>query len=190
MRKFLFLLLFLIAPFAAKAQISQATGFDANTNNDTYSAGASFAPSTGVFFASCGSNTKTIRIIGLTISGTDSPASTLTVSLLRTSTAPSAGTAMTNVSLDTSNATPTSLLEYFTTTPTAGTSLGAIRVFDLGLPAGNTATNVQGYFRINPSAFGSPIVLHGASQCIELSTATSTTGITLQVSEEWYETAY
>ena len=174
----------------AQAQTMQPTASTALSNNNTFSAAASFAPPVGVLFAICGSATKVIHLIGVNFSGTDTTSSTITVSMLRTSTAPSAGTVLPNVSWDTNNSAPTATVQYYTAAPTPGTSLGALRVFDLSLPSGTTATGTQGAITVQPSPFGSPVALRGTNQCVEFYTASSTTGVTIQVSQIWYETAY
>jgi hypothetical protein len=152
----------------------------------------SFAPTTGVLWSLCGSSTKTIRIRYLYVEGNATAAGGYNVSVLKTSSAPTGGTAtaLTIVANSTVGATGSNTASgnAYTAAPTGGTSIGAVSGGILNLPVLGTAADPQNLLPQGASVGTQSIVLSGVAQCIEISTAsTSVTGAVLDVWESHTE---
>jgi hypothetical protein len=97
----------------------------------TYSAAATFtvASSPTDVFTITGSATKTVRILSVEISSTETTASNITYSLILRSTANSGGTSTTLVvgEHDSNNAAATAVVRSYTANPTLGTTNATIR---------------------------------------------------------------
>lgn len=157
----------------------------------SYAASASFAGTTGVLFAVCGSSTQIVAVRGISITGTAGQIGTLILQVVKTSTAPSAGTAVTRVPLDSSTAAATATVYDYTTAPTAGTAIGSTYQFTQFFPtvSGGNANN-QSPRVLTPEPGLRPMILRGTSQCMELYTASAAlTSPSLQVSVSWTESA-
>ena len=150
----------------------------------TYAAGVSGlvcpAAATDIFTIT-GSASKTIKVIKFHVDGTTTAGSGASVnfSLVKRSTADSAGTSttMTNVPFDSANAAATATVRAYTANPTLGTSVGAIVSDRLNVPT----VGASGAGGGNPRwEFGyedtQPIVLRGTSEqlCANFGGATIT----------------
>lgn len=137
---------------------------------------ASFTPTTGVLWSECGSASKTIHIKSLVVQGFAGTAGSYVLQVLKTSTAPSGGTAtaLTFVADTTVGATSnTATGSYYTAAPTGGTSLGAVAGGIVPFPVAGGMS-----MPVNLLAQGAPtgtqaIALSGTAQCVEISTTTA-----------------
>jgi hypothetical protein len=154
----------------------------------SYASSASFAATTGVLFAACGSATKVLVIRSLLIGGTATTAGFQVMNLIKTSTDPSAGTAVTPTPADANDAAATGTASYYTSAPTAGTPVGTSDVFPLGFPATAAIAGTQLFATLTPAPGRKPIILRGTSQCLEVQTSSAAlTGESLQITLTWTE---
>lgn len=159
-----------------------------DSSKASYSAAAAFSPTTTAatdIFTITGSATKTVRITKLSVSGSATASTAVSVSLIRRSTVDTGGTsaAVTVVPNDTTNAAGTATCLSYTANPTVGNTVGTIRADRLTFSP--TAPSLQVY------TFGGSaqsIVLRGTSQqlAINLNGAT-VASIAASVSIEWTE---
>jgi hypothetical protein len=167
---------------ASAVPLNDTTGVE-----PSYSAAASFSATTGVMFAVCGSATKVVELRSLLLGGTATTAGSQIINLVKTSTAPGAGTAITPTAMDTLSATATATAQYYTSAPAAGTAIGPIDIFQMGFPVA-TSLGIQLPSLLVPAAGRQPIVLRGTGQCIEVQTNSSAlTGELMQVTITWTE---
>ena len=161
----------------------------------TYSAAGTFAATTGVLFYVCGSSTATVVLRSLQISGTGSSVGTQVMNLIKTSTAPSGGTpvSITPTPFDSNNAAATATAAAYTAAPTGGTSVGNVGTFSFTFP---TPTGTNGAGGIIPPLIvtpqgSQPLILRGATQCVELQTSSSAvSGESLSVTATWTEESF
>lgn len=162
-------------------------------SKNSYSACASgFVPPAAAtdVFTITGSATKVIRVTRIELSGTTTAGSGTDVncSLIRRSTPDSGGVrvADTVVSHDTTNPSGTATVGHYTTNPTLGTSLGAIRAVRLPIATvGAPASTVDWDFGVRPSQ---AVVLRGTSEqlCVNFGGGTIT-GPVITIYVEWTE---
>ncbi len=163
----------------------------------TYSAmiaGLVTAASATDIFTITGSNTKTIRITKVRISGSQTTHSWRTFIGLRRSTANTGGTSTTRTATthDSNNEAATAVVRAYTANPTLGTLAGELRAERISLPI-NTPTNAQGNGPGYPLTWefaqdGQPIILRGASQVFSINlNGVSLAGPSLDIYIEWTE---
>jgi hypothetical protein len=137
---------------------------------------ASFTPTTGVLWSECGSASKTIHIKSLMVSGYAGTAGSYVLSVMKTSTAPSGGTAtaLVFVAATTVGATSnTATGNLYTAPPTGGTSIGAEGGGIVPFPVvGGVSPAVQ-LLPTGPGLGTQSIALAGVAQCVEISTSTT-----------------
>jgi hypothetical protein len=136
-----------------------------------------------------GSNTKTIRIHKIRVSGTTTSGSAIriTISLIRRSAANTGGTSVvtTIVPHDSTNATATAVLRHYTANPTVGTSIGNVRSDTTsfqgsGLTSGTLEWDFKDGFQ--------PLILRGNTQFLSIGFGSVTvTGGVVSISCEWSE---
>lgn len=161
-----------------------------NSSIATYSAGVTglvpIANATDVFTIT-GSATKTIKIRRIQISLQSSAAGSVPMTIVRRSTANSAGTAITAVKNDTSNADATATVQSYNALPTLGTTVGVLRSQRLlaGVSASIVDNNAVYEFGGNDAQ---PFVLRGTSDVIAINFNGSATTVTLAyIAIEWTE---
>jgi hypothetical protein len=156
----------------------------------TYSAFASFTSTNGDIALLPGSGTKTIRVtrveVSLTTTGT---AAIESVSLLKRSTADTAGTssAMTAVPHDSNFSAASAAPLSYTVAPTQGTLVGTLRGVLFNDQSASLPGSATWLWEFGTRNGASSIVLRGTAQqlCVSLGTAVATQ--TAQVSFEWTE---
>ena len=159
----------------------------------TYSASADITgPALGVWFSLCGSSTEVIAVRGVRISGqaTSTSYSAAIIDLIKTSSAPTGGTSSTapNAIFDSNDSAPTATAKYYTAAPTAGTAAGYPALLAVGFPTQATEGASGIPAKWEPSPGEKPIVLRGASQCLEINGLTSPlTLATVLVTVDWTE---
>lgn len=141
------------------------------TYTATTAASFTAANGTGAFLSICGSGTQTLRIQRLNINGTGTALVRGNVTLRKTSTATSGGTAtaLVQVPHDSSSAAGTaSLVNVYTVAPTAGTLVGTVgsrlRTFPLAVGASDFIPEMLWEFVGRESE---AIVLRGTGECLE-----------------------
>jgi hypothetical protein len=162
------------------------------------------ASSATTWWQLCGSASSTVRLTRLTIAGRATTAAAADFQLIKTSTAatggtiaagqPFAGAAVIGNPYDTNFAAGTALVTAWTANPTVGTpivtSAGWIyagQIFMGNLTTGSPGVPTVVDFGNHP---GSAVVLHGAAQCIAISSAVGTgpgSGNLMDITMEWTE---
>lgn len=163
------------------------------SQKSTYSAAVQFtiaANPTDVFTIT-GSGTKLVRLVKLSISGTNTGNTNAVAFLTRRSSANSAGTSTTatNVVADSTQSAATATIRSYTANPTLGTTVGNFRVSTLFLPTlASTNQNVDIEFEFG-NVNNKSIVLRGTSEVIAVNFAgTAITGTTsLSIDITWTE---
>lgn len=173
-----------------KDSITQTVQIQDGTRT-TYSAAVAALVPAGTptdIFTITGSATKTVRIMSISVTGTQTTAAQRDVILLRRSSANSGGTsnALAIASHDPQSSSATAVVRSYTANPTLGTLVGNIRTKKMLI---STTSGTSGEFAID---FGTrpsqAMVLRGASQvlAINLNGITSTGG-SFNISIEWTE---
>ena len=167
--------------------VTQVDGYKA-----TYSASVSnlvaMATAPTDIFTLTGSATKTIRVTRVTITGTQTTASQITIILLKRLTANTAGTstAQTAVSHDSNAAAATGAVLAYTANPTTGTLIGNLRsrkVF-VGAVTGNSDEYITEFGTRNCQA----VVLRGTGQVFAINlNAATIAGSSFNIGIEWTE---
>jgi hypothetical protein len=159
----------------------------------SYSAtGSAFVPAataTDIYLIS-GSNTKTIRIHKVSVSGTTTSGSAIkcTIKLIKRSTANTGGTSVTStiVSHDSNNATATAVAKHYTANPTVGTDAGTIRSITNSFQSSGITKGSIDFDFVNDG--GQPVILRGTGQNLAVNlNSTTITGGVISVSIEWSE---
>jgi hypothetical protein len=132
-----------------------------------------------------GSNTKTIRVKKVVVSGRTTSGSPVAciIKLIKYSTANTGGTsvATTAVPLDSTSAAATAVANHYTANPTLGTAVGNIATRSITFQA-------LGLVETLIFEFQNPIVLRGAAQQLSVNfNATSVTNSSICVNFEWEE---
>lgn len=160
----------------------------------TYAAAANFTyPVTGAGDAAClvGSATKTIRVIGVRVSGTDSTAQSAVMQLIKRTAANTGGTStQPSIAAYDSNldGAATAVMNAYTVVPTPGAGI-ALRSDEVNLLATTSATSVVDYKFEPQTLLSQQMTLRGASQqlCVNFPNALSTAAANLNVTFEWTE---
>lgn len=181
------------SPLPAGTNTVGGVYLDDNPSKATYSAsvvGLASAASATDIFTITGSNTKTIRITYLSVSGSTTSGSGLldNVVLIKRSTANSGGTsaASTAVAHDSNNAAASATVLGYTANPTLGTAVGTVRSNRVAFQAaGVPSATVVWDWGTRPSE---AIVLRGIAQvfAVNLSSTTVTGGV-FNIDIEWTE---
>ena len=178
-----------------KAGVNSAGQQLVNTEGQkaTYSAaivGLALATTPTDVFCVVGSNTKTIRVLRLSVSGTATAATAYDAVLIMRSTVDSGetNTSPTTVKHDSNNAAATAVVGAYTANPSVGTPIGTIRA------AKGTLTTSAGAIPSVPVVFdfttrnGQAVVLRGSSQGLWLNLNGGTlTGGAVDIDVEWTE---
>lgn len=142
------------------------------------------------FFSIRGAAGKTIKIIGIRLSGSATGNNNIDVALLKRSTANTGGTPTTATitPLDSSNPAPSATVVTYGAAPTLGTLVGPVCACQLEIPA---RTGVGGYileWQFNRNGAG-PIVLRDASEMLALNLYGTTlpAGSNLNITVTWTE---
>lgn len=138
-----------------------------------------------------GSATKTVKILRIELSTTQTTAGINTFFLVKRSTANSAGTssAGTAVPHDSTNAAATATVLAYTANPTLGSAIGNVRATKVLTPApASLATAVQ-VWEFDGVSGGQPVVLNGTSQVLALNFngAALPTGLNVNCTITWTE---
>lgn len=144
-----------------------------NSNIPTYSAAATFNNSAaGDLYCVAGSATKVVKIKGVRVSAVATSAIVVDVSLILRSSASTGGGAasVALVAMDQLNAAATGSVTRFTSAPTPGTAIGAIRSRKIAASTqGNSATTSEGLFQFSVY-WDQPVTLRGTSQFLCVNT--------------------
>ena len=163
------------------------------SNFYTYSSGislyAGYANPTD-FFSIKGSDSKTIKVTGIRLSGYATANNIIDLALVKRSTANTGGTPTirTNTPLDSLNPLATAVVVSYAAAPTLGTLVGAICACQVELPA---KSGVGGYileWQFNHNG-GSPIILRGSNEMIALNAYGTSfpAGTALNITAQWVE---
>jgi hypothetical protein len=118
-----------------------------------------------------GSASKTIRIMSISFSGTQTTGGVNTFYLIRRSTANSAGTAVaaTLIKADTNNSTATATAQHYTANPTPGATVGTMQTFRMFCPAAAGLASVnQELIGADAGLLDQPITLRGTAEGVSL----------------------
>lgn len=164
--------------------------YDNSTMKPTYSAFVANIAAVSTQSDMCslsGSSTKTIKVRRIFFGNTPTGAYTEPVTILKRSTAytAGAGAAISKVAYDTSNAASTvNMAEVWTSAPTVGTLIGVLT--DVPISFGiSTSLNVQPVFTFGQ--LGQPIVLRGVAQQVAINLSGVTLTGTVSCGFEWTE---
>jgi hypothetical protein len=160
----------------------------------TYSAsfiGAVTAAAATDIFTITGSATKTVRVTGIYLTGTQTTAGVVSFQLVRRSTANTAGTSTTAtaVSFDTSDSAATAVVRAYTANPTLGTTVGTLLAFQKAIvPAAFGSSDVRPVFIDLTQTGLKAIVLRGTSQVLAINTnGANLTGNSMALTVVWTE---
>lgn len=147
------------------------------------------ASATDVAYLS-GSATKTVKVTRIIVSGSAGTNLGVPVSIIKRSTANSAGTcaSLTSVPMDSSDSAGTAVATSCTANPTTGTTVGTVANQQLWLPTTGGAASPVADFRFGDFG-GKPVYLRGTSQvlAVNLNAVSVTSGllyITFEYTEE------
>lgn len=173
-----------------KDSVTQTVQIQSSTRTTYSAAVAALAPASSAtdIFTITGSSTKTVRIMSISITGTQTTAAQRDIILLRRSTANSGGTSsvVAITSHDPQSAPATAVVRSYTANPTLGTLVGRVRARKLLV---STTSGTSGEFAVD---FGTrpsqAMVLRGEGQvfAVNLNGITSTGG-SFNISVEWTE---
>ena len=141
-------------------------------------------------FTITGSATKTVRVTRILVSGVQTTASQVNVTVIKRSTANTAGTstAQTRVSYDSTNAAATATVLAYTANPTLGTTVGQIRTRRLFVPGAATASDAQGLEIMAGDSGQQMLTARGIAEVIAINlNAATLTGGSLNITIEWTE---
>lgn len=146
-------------------------------------------------FTITGSNTRTIYVHSVKVTGTRTSHQHNTIVLLKRSTANTGGTSTTRTAVpyDSTNGAATAVVLAYTANPTLGTLIGEIYSATVSLPAqspNNAQNNGSGVvpWSWSFSAIGQPITLRGNSQVLAVNlNGVTVAGGSLQYIVEWSE---
>lgn len=163
--------------------------WEASTVKPTYSTTIQRAPALGQtnFCQLSGSATKTIRLRRVLLSGTGTVVQSEVIGIVKYSTAfTGGGVAMTTVAYDSQSSAATAGAEAWSTSPTAGTLVGAL--LDPFFTWNNATTGVGVPLVVQFGQFGSAAVLRGVAQSITVNmNGQPGTGASLSCTFEWTE---
>lgn len=162
----------------------------------TYSATNTFVAATTPtdIFTITGSATRTIQILKIGISASATTATIANLTLLKRSTADTAGTSttLTNTSLDSTNAAATATVRSYTANPTLGTLIGNIKNVKFIMPptivGGQASAQQQLIMNFGDTDGGQTITVRGTNEVVAINlNSTTLTGNTFSVWIEWTE---
>lgn len=162
----------------------------------TYNATATFtAANTATdIFTINGSATKTVRVLRIGISATQTTSSEIALILLKRSTANTGGTSstLTNVSYDSTNAAATASVKSYTANPTAlGTLVGNLRNIKFSIPVVAIGGNASAQTELVESFGNGPgqaLVLRGTAESLAVNLNSATvSGNSFSIWVEWTE---
>jgi hypothetical protein len=160
----------------------------------TYSATSAIAFSSAAnatdIFTITGSATKTVKIVRIGFSGTQTTAATNNILLIKRSTANTAGTsaAATAVPHDSSDAAATATVLNYTANPTLGATVATVRANRAFIPATNTAATVAFYEYSFGDKPEKQITLRGTGQVLAINlNSTTIAGGAFTCFVEWTE---
>jgi hypothetical protein len=162
----------------------------------TYSAstGTTIAATATDFFTLTGSNTKTIRVTKVRVTGSSTAVASVAVLLAKRSTADTGGSAaaVPAVPYDSSSAAATATVLSYTANPTTGTLVGILEIanFTTGITANGTTTVPAIDYVWDSAARGQqPIILRGTGEVLALYLAGIATpaGAVYRGTVEWTE---
>jgi hypothetical protein len=163
------------------------------TYSASFTALVAAASATDIFTIT-GSGSKTVRILRMFITPTQTTAAYNIVNVVKRSTANTGGTSTTRTAVphDSVNAAATATIRTYTANPTLGTSVGNIRsqraLFPSSTPGGNISASPTYGFTFGDPSGGQPIVLRGTSQVLAINLNASTiTGNSIDGYIEWTE---
>lgn len=141
----------------------------------------------GDIFQMTGSATKTVKLTRILLSANSGTAAQAHFTLVRRSSADSAGTAvaLTIVPNDSGNPTVSAVVTGYSAAPTQGTTVGTLRAFYL--PAPITAGAGGGILELKFDGSAQQPTLRGTSQFFAL---TISAGATIDLTVEWTEDSY
>jgi len=163
-----------------------------DTGKDTYAAVATpfaYAASGTDIFTITGSNTRTVRIIRISITGTQTTGAMRDVFLIKRSAANTGGTSitLTNVPYDSNSIAATAVVRRYTANPSGlGAAVGTVSgskffLSGTGVVAGSI------FVEFGPR-YGQAIVLRGTSELLAVNmNAVTSTGNSMTISVEWTE---
>ncbi|SRR6266403_800208 len=140
----------------------------------------------GDIFILNGSTTKTIRVTHVEFSGIATAAADMDVSLIKRSTADTAGTAAAATPHDSASAAASAVAQSYTAAPTPGTTVGtAVRVAKVEIAtAAAQAQFIVWDFGNRPSQ---AVVLRGVAQGLAMNVSATQLGALYDISYEWTE---
>lgn len=161
----------------------------------SYRATATFAAAATPtdIFTITGSGTKTVRITRVGISATETTSGEVNLTLLKRSTANTAGTSATPtiVPMDSADAAATAVVRNYTANPTLGTLIGNIQNLKFTIPVvavgGNDSSQTELIESFGANS-GKPVVLRGTSEVFAVNLNSVTiTGNSFSIWIEWGE---
>lgn len=181
---------------AVKNQIGVVVSATAGALQPTYSISATsyaaYATPTDMLCVT-GSATRVVRIISMTLQGSATAATKVTISYVKRSTANTGGTSssLTPVPLDSTNAAPTATNALYSVAPTTGTALGFVNMIDnifttsTQTPGATSTLNTSTML----SDFRQPVVLRGVAEslCVNFAGAAWPAGGVATVIATWTE---
>lgn len=177
-----------VANFPATQVITSIDGY-----KTTYSAATSnisSAPLATDIFTITGSATKTIRITRIVIVGSQTTTSTITILLIKRSTANTLGTsaAVTAVPNDSNSAAATATILSYIANPTLGTLVGNMRSRKVFVATGASNANSDEFVSEFGTRNSQAIVLRGTNQVLAINlNGVTVSGGNFNMSVEWTE---
>ena len=140
-------------------------------------------------FTITGSATKLIKITRINIDGTTTAAATISIQLIKRSTANSAGTSTTPAAVpyDSSSSAATAVVRAYTANPTLGTTVGTLRSDRVFVPLA-TASGDEMVYEFGPAKATQSITLRGTNEVLAVNfSATTVAGPLFNIAVEWTE---
>lgn len=137
-----------------------------------------------------GSASKTIKILRIEVSATQTTGGVANAFLIKRSTANSGGTAVaaTVVPNDSTNAAGTATVNAYTANPTPGTTVGNVVAQKLAIPAPASVVTANPQIMYDSHTFAQPITLRGTAEGLALNLGgTTLTGGSVMVNVKWTE---
>lgn len=158
----------------------------------TYSAATTITAAVAAtdIFTISGSGTRSIRILAIYITATQTTAGAVSITILKRSTADTGGTsaAVTAVPHDSANSAATAAVLGYTANPTTGTLVGNLRIKKLFVPSTATAADGGSTEFMFGNRPGQAIVLRGATEQLAVNLGGATVaGNSFSIVVEWSE---
>lgn len=175
-------------PIAISGSVSNSPVDGSKSTFSAAATGLTVAANATDIFTITGSATKTIRIISLEISATQTTAGNVSLLVLKRSTANAAGTSttLTNVRYDATHPAATAVVRSYTANPTLGTLVGNIKSARFFISTGTTLPTILRYeFGKGPSQ---AIILRGTNEVLAVNlNGVSVAGSNFSINIEWTE---